>query len=81
MTESSTPKPLRKALKKANMGKKLSNKESGRVMRNTKADMSTRTNAADNYKNPQDDIDANDAAEGEYRSGGEGTPRQKHLDK
>ena len=24
---------------------------------------------------------ANDAAEGEYRSGGEGTPRQKHLDK
>ena len=81
MQEASMPKPLRKALKKANMGKKLSNKESGRVMRNTKADMSTRTNAAENYKNPQDDIDAHDAAEGEYRSGGEGTPRQKHLDK
>ena len=81
MTESSTPKPLRKALKKAKMGKKLSNKESGNVMNNPKADGSTRTNAAENYKNPQDDIDANDAAEGEYRSGGEGTPRQKHLDK
>jgi hypothetical protein len=81
MTESSTPKPLRKALKKAKMGKKLSNKESGNVMNNPKADGSTRTNAAENYKNPQADIDANDAAEGEYRSGGEGTPRQSHLDK
>jgi hypothetical protein len=81
MTESSTPKPLRKALKKAKMGKKLSNKESGNVMNNPKADGSTRTNAAENYKNPQDDIDANDAAEGEYRSGDEGTPRQSHLDK
>ena len=81
MTESSTPKPLRKALKKANMGKKLSNKESGNVMNNPKADMSTRTNAAEKYKNPQDDVDANDAAEGDYRSGGEGTPRQSHLDK
>mgnify|MGYP006401494001 CR=1 FL=1 len=80
MTESSTPKPLRKALKKANMGKKLSNKESGNVMNNPKADMSTRTNAAEKYKNPQDDVDANDAAEGDYRSGGEGTPRQSHLD-
>ena len=81
MQEASTPKPLRKALKKANMGKKLSNKESGNVMNNPKADGSTRTNAAENYKNPQADIDANDAAEGEYRSGGEGTPRQSHLDK
>jgi len=81
MTESSTPKPLRKALKKAKMGKKLSNKESGNVMNNPQADGSTRTNAAENYKNPQDDIDANDAAEGERRSGGEGTPRQSHLDK
>ena len=81
MQEASTPKPLRKALKKAKMGKKLSNKESGNVMNNPKADGSTRTNAAENYKNPQDDIDANDAAEGEYRSGDEGTPRQSHLDK
>jgi len=81
MQEASTPKPLRKALKKANMGKKLSNKESGRVMRNTKADMSTRTNAAENYKNPQDDIDANDAAEADRRENAAGMDRQSHLDK
>ena len=80
MTESSTPKPLRKALKKAKMGKKLSNKESGNVMNNPKADGSTRTNAAENYKNPQDDIDANDAAEGERRGNAVGMDRQRHLD-
>ena len=81
MQEASTPKPLRKALKKAKMGKKLSNKESGNVMNNPKADGSTRTNAAENYKNPQDDIDANDAAEADRRENAVGMDRQSHLDK
>ena len=81
MQEASTPKPLRKALKKAKMGKKLSNKESGNVMNNPKADGSTRTNAAENYKNPQDDIDANDAAEADRRENAAGMDRQSHLDK
>lgn len=81
MTESSTPKPLRKALKKANMGKKLSNKESGNVMNNPKADGSTRTNAAENYKNPQDDIDAHVDAQASDRENAVGMDRQSHLDK
>jgi hypothetical protein len=80
MQEASTPKPLRKALKKAKMGKTLSNKESGRVMRNTKADPSTRTIEAEKYKDPQDDIDAHDVAEADRRENAVGMDRQSHLD-
>ena len=81
MQESSTNKFQRKALKRANMGKKLSNADSGRVMRNTKADPSTRTNAGENYKDPQADRDANDAAEADRRENAVGMDRQSHLDK
>ena len=81
MQESSTNKFQRKALKRANMGKQLSNADSGRVMRNTKADPSTRTNAGENYKDPQADRDANDAAEADRRENAVGMDRQSHLDK
>ena len=80
MQEASTNKFQRKALKKAKMGKKLSNKESGNVMNNPKADGSTRTNAAENYKNPQDDIDAHVDAQASDRENAVGMDRQKHLD-
>ena len=80
MQESSTNKFQRKALKKAKMGKKLSNKESGNVMNNPNADGSTRTNAAENYKNPQDDIDAHVDAQASDRENAAGMDRQKHLD-
>ena len=74
-------KPMRKALKKAKMGKKLSNKESGNVMNNPNADGSTRTIAGENYKNPQDDIDAHVDAQASDRENAVGMDRQSHLDK